>query len=310
MATFKSYLEELSDPERPLVSSKLITLSNMNHDEQAAFRNAWLPMSTERRLEVMSRLVLLGEDNVELNFDHVFRTGLEDEAPLVRVKSIEGLFEYENRDLIAPLVRLLRQDAEETVRSAAATALGRFAMLAGLQKLSPEDAKRVEEVLLSVIDDEEETLEVKRRSVEAVAPIGVPRVNQVIQEAYRSHDLPMKASAVFAMGRNCQPRWLPTLLKELESQEQVLRYEAAVASGELAAEAIAAVPRLIALVHDQDAEVQMAALKALGQIGGREAKQALQSFLKDGDEKVQVLAAQALEELMAEEDPLNFNMLT
>lgn len=310
MATFKSYLEELSDPERPLVSSKLISLSNMDQDEQAAFRNAWLLMSTDRRLAIASTLVLLAEDNVELNFDHVFRIGLEDEAPLVKVKSIEGLFEYENRDLIAPLVRLLRQDVEETVRSAAATALGRFAVLAELQKLRPEDAKRVEEALLSVIDDEDETLEVKRHSVEAVAPICAPRVNQVILEAYRSHDLPMKVSAVFAMGRNCQPRWLPTLLKELESSEPVLRYEAVVASGEMATEAAAAVPRLIALAHDQDTEVQMAALKALGQIGGKEAKQALRSFLKDKDERVQVLATQALEELMVEEAPLNFNTLT
>lgn len=309
MATFSSCLEELSDPAKPLVSSRLINLSNMTREEQIAFRSAWLLMPSQRRLDLVSRLAMLAEDNVELNFDHVFRTGLEDEEPKIRVKSIEGLFEYEGKDLIAPLVRMVRQDTDAEVRSTAATALGRFALLAEFQKLRPDDAKRVEEALLSAIDDKEETLEVRRRCVEAIAPICLPRVNQVIQEAYRSQELSMKASALFAMGRNCQSRWLSILLKELESEEPMLRYEAAAASGELGSEAEAAVPRLIAIAYDQDAEVQMAALMALGQIDGKEAKQALRRFLRDSDERVRTLAAQALGELAAEDDPLSFDSL-
>lgn len=310
MSAFDTYLEELSDPTKPLVASKLINLCDMTPEEQAAFRNAWLLMGTERRLGLVSRLVVLAEDNVELNFDRIFRMGLADEEPEIRAKSIEGLFEYEGWDLIAPLVHILRQDSHERVRSAAATALGRFALLAEFKKLCPDDAKRVEEALLSAIDDEEETLEVRRHSVEAIAPMCLPRVNQVIQEAYRSQELPMKASAIFAMGRNCQPRWLPMLSKEMESPEPELRYEAAVASGEMGSQAQAAVPHLIALVHDQDVEVQMAALMALGQIGGKEAEQALRRFLRESDEMVRTLAAQALKELRGGEDAMSFDLLT
>ncbi len=310
MTEFNSYLEEISNSAKPLVSSGLLSLSDMTQEERVAFRETWPAMSAERRRDLISRLVMLAEDNVELNFDYIFQMGLDDEDPLTRAQSIEGLLEYERRDLIAPLIRLLRGDPDVAVRGAAATALGRFALLAELQKLRPEDARQVEEALLSAIDDDEEALEVRRRCVEAIASMRLPRVNQVIQEAYRSPDLTMKASAIFAMGRNCQPRWLPTLLKELENAEPMLRYEAAAACGELATEAEAAVPQLMALVHDRDVEVRMAALMALGKIGGDRAKQALRNYLQDSDERVRELAALALEELASEESPLNFDLLT
>ena len=48
----------------------------------------------------------------------------------------------------------------------------------------------------------------------------------MIRDAYYSSELDFQASALYAMGRNCNPSWLPLLLKELHSPNPQLRFEA------------------------------------------------------------------------------------
>jgi HEAT repeat protein len=58
-------------------------------------------------------------------------------------------------------------------------------------------------------------------------------------------------------------------------------------------------------MNDPDTEVQLAAVRALGRIGGSEAKECLQNCLRNPDETLRQAAEQALHELEAEEDPLS-----
>jgi HEAT repeat protein len=62
------------------------------------------------------------------------------------------------------------------------------------------------------------------------------------------------------------------------------------------------VPYLIELVNDSDTEVQLAAIRALGKIGGTEAEECLKRCLNDSSELVQQAAQKALDELGVEED--------
>ena len=80
-------------------------------------------------------------------------------------------------------------------------------------------------------------------------------------------------SAVFAMGRNMDARWQQTVLDELDSDAPGMRYEAARAAGEMTLED--ALPMLARLIDDEDLEVRLASVWALGQIGGRPAAEAL-----------------------------------
>jgi HEAT repeat protein len=108
------------------------------------------------------------------------------------------------------------------------------------------------------------------------------------------------------MGRNCDARWLSTLVRELKSDDAEMRYEAATACGSLGDEA--AVPHLLPLFKDDDAEVQEAAVQALGQIGGQEAKRALEDCLASPEERVRDAALAALAEVDFGEDPLDFKL--
>jgi len=302
----ENYLDELDQPEKPLITSKLADLSDLTPDELDLFRQAWAKIAPERRRQIIHRLVDLAEDNFELNFDEIFRVCLFDEDAEVRTSAIDSLWECEDRTLIEPLVHLLRWDGDERVRAAAATALGRFALLAECGKIRELDVARVDSTLLAAIDDETELFEVKRRAMEAISFRSLPRVREIILQAYRSGDPRLRVSAIFAMGRNCDLMWLPELLKELDSADPEMRYEAVKACGELGDER--AVPRLIELVADPDTEVELAAIGALGQLGGSAAKEKLQDCMGSLDEVIRQAAEEALEELEFEEGPLSFGL--
>jgi len=295
------YLAELRDLDKPMAVSKLANLSDLSPEEADVFSREWPGIDVARRRQTVGQLVELAEDNFELDFDDVFRSCLTDADGEVRVKAIEGLWACEERSLIDQLVSLLLEDIEHSVRAAAADGLGRFAMLAELGKLPESDAEKVEEALLSVFNNENEQLNVRRRVLEAISPLSKPQVEEMIRHAYRSDSTEFQVSAVYAMGRNCNPGWLPVLLKELRSPNPQLRFEAVRACAELETEE--AVPHLIELTRDGDAEVQISAIEALGQIGGSEAREGLQRCLDSSEEPIRQASQDALEEMGFWEDP-------
>jgi len=299
-------IAELGNSDKPLLNSKLAELSNLNAEELALFEQAWATIEPNRQGQIMYRLVELAEDNFELDFDSIFKGRLKDQDAEVRSKAIEGLWESEEASLIDPLIELLEQDKSEKVQATAATALGKFAMLAELKKLRTDHKSKICQALLTVIDDKDKPLEIKRRALEAAAPLSLPQTEKAIVKAYQSGEPKLRASALFAMGKSCNHSWLPILLKELASADAEIRYEAAGACGELGEKGAA--PYLAELITDPDIDVQLAAIQALGKIGGPEAKNCLEQCLNNPSELIHQTAEQALYEIEAGEDPLSFHM--
>jgi HEAT repeat protein len=296
----------LGDSAKPLLSSRLTELSHLNAQELALLEKAWRKIEPKRRRQIIYRLVELAEDNFELDFDDIFKSCLRDDDADVQSKAIEGLWESEEASLIDPLIELLEPESPEKVQATAATALGKFALLAELEKLRPHHKTRVCRALLDVIEDSGRSLEIKRRALEAAAPLSLPQMEKAIARAYQSGVPRLKTSAIFAMGKNCDPRWLPILIRELGNADAEIRYEAAQACGELGEKEAA--PYLRELTTDPDVDVQLAAIQALGKIGGPEAKDSLERCLTDDSEAIQQAAEEALSELEASEDPLSFRM--
>ncbi len=248
----------------------------------------------------------LTEDNLELNFDSIFKYCLKDQDAEVRSKAIEGLWESEEASLINPLMNLLEQDSSEKVQAAAATALGKFAMLAEHKKLRSCHTSKVCQALLTVTGDKSKPIEVRRRALEAVAPLSLPQVKEAIMETYRGHNFRLRIGSIYAMGKNCDHSWLPILLKELANADAEIRYEAIGACSELGEKE--AVPYLMELTNDPDVDVRLATIQALGKIGGSEAKKCLEQCLDNPSEVVQQAAEQALDELETAEGPFSFRI--
>ncbi|HEU4759181.1 MAG TPA: HEAT repeat domain-containing protein, partial [Dehalococcoidia bacterium] len=255
---FQEYLQELADASVGLKVSQLVRLSAMSRERAGEFARVWPRLAVKRRRQVVRELADLAEDNVELNFDAAFMSALTDADAEVRLDAVRGLWEYEGADLIGPLLRMMEADENPVVRAEAALALGRFVLLAHYGKLRDRYAERLEAALRRVVEKADEVEEVRGRALEAVAPLNGAWVRQAIREAYESGTQQQKVSAVHAMGRSCEGRWLPLLLRELASDDPEVRYEAAVACGSLGDER--AVPPLATLLEETDSEVKGAAI--------------------------------------------------
>jgi HEAT repeat protein len=303
--TFQEYLAELKDEGRPLRTARLVQLSHLAGEEKRAFLDAWPQIQAERRRRVVRRLGELAEDNVELNFDAIFLACLSDADPQVRAIAIRGLWEYEQHDLIKPLIGLLQSDDSALVREEAALALGRFVLQCEFGSLPDRYFRQVEQALRRAIDDDGQKLEVRGRALEAIGACSLPWVREAIVKAYRSNNHRLRASGIHAMGRNCDPSWLPILFQELKSDDPEMRYEAALACGSLAEEA--AIPHLAPLLEDEDVEVREVTIAALGEIGGPQARAVLLRYLEDPSRSMREAVKEALSLVDFAEDPLSFS---
>jgi HEAT repeat protein len=289
-------LENLRDEPSALSPSALGALSGANRQELADFAQLWVNLPTERRRRASQMMVDLAEENFKNDFNLLFRYMLNDEDAVVRVHAIDGLWEDEDPALIKPLIGFLRSDPDPGVRAAAADSLGRFVLLAEYGRLAQKAmADLVHDALLSTIRSGLETTDVRARAIESLAYWSEDVMRDIITAAYEDDQAEMRACAVSAMGRSADTFWRKTAAGELESPDPRMRYEAAVAVGEL--EDRESVPRLIELLEDNDREVQSAAITSLGQIGGKPAREALNRAAASEDEVLRSLADEALQEL-------------
>jgi HEAT repeat protein len=299
---FQEQLKHLSDPSPS--ESVLYALSNLDGARLDRLAEVWASLPADQRAHVIARLVEIAEADFELDFNAIFRLCLDDGDPRVRCAAIEGLWEVEDVRMVRPLVHMLGQDESAAVREAAAVSLSRFALLAELGRLPERLGGLVWDALWTTIHNPQEAVDVRRRAIESLAYFDRPQVTEVIRRAYEDEDSSMHLSAVFAMGRSADDDWANIVTDQLIHEDPAMRYEAARACGAL--QLFEAVPMLSRLTADLDLEVKLAAVWALGQIGGPEAQRVLDICAEMGDEALKDAAQEALEELSFMQDPLDF----
>jgi HEAT repeat protein len=301
---FEDSLRDLSDPDKRLGSQQLISFGDLSREEVAQFKETWEEIEPARRLAVLSELTDLAEDNVELNFDAVFKIGVGDEDAEVRAAALQGLFEYEGADLIPRLTEMLREDPNAEVRLQSAVALGRYALAAEFDRLTENDALTVRNALTESVEDLEEDEFVRARAIEALGAMSGEDMQNLIESVYEEGDsLPLRVGAVDAMGRSCDEVWLPIVMQEMENPAPQMRHAAAFAAGSIGDdEAVGALAEMAR--DDPDQEVQRAAIAALGEIGGGRARVALKNLLYEGDDDLQDDIQEALANLDFGDDPL------
>lgn len=307
MQPVEDTLKNLINEAEPVSVAGLYALSGIDRPDVDRVRSVWAAMPADRRQTTMRHLVDITEDNFEVDFGAIYRLGLIDQEPGVRVAAIEGLWEDDNAALIPPLLKLLA-DPVDTVRAAAAGALGRFVYAGELEDIPVGKVTPVITALKATHGNAAEAIAVRCRALEALGFLGFEEVGELIRQGYQNTDQPMRLSAVFAMGRSADDEhWGEVILRELDSSDPEMRFEAARACGEL--EYVPAVRRLSELLDDVDEDVQEATVWSLGQIGGDKARQLLQAVLDSDAEHLHDTAEAALDELEFKGNNLDFTLL-
>ena len=302
--SLEQFLDSLTGDSTDLSQSDFIEVSDLMPEELGQFVRTWFTIPVERKRWTISTMVELTEDNPELDFSAVFKLCLKEQDEEVLENAMEGLWEHEDRSVINGLINVLHSSNSPRVKAAAAVALGKFPILVQEGKILAKDGDAILNSLMKVLDDPDQPVEVVRRSLEAVAPFNTERIRDLVDKSYKSDDLQLKSSSIFAMGRTGDASWLPLLIKELQSPEPSIRYETAHACAELAEDE--AVPHLIALLEDDDYQVQLAGISALGNIGGPLAKKVLLNCVKEGDAALEDAARVELENIDFMDDPMGF----
>jgi HEAT repeat protein len=288
--------------DNDLNQQRVARLSDVSRDDARVLTEAWESIPEDARADLIRRCDELSEERVELNFGRALRIALQDSSAAVRQLAIAAMWEDESRDFLDRLRAMLAGDPSPDVRAEAAAALERFARQAALGELGAEVGAELREDLLQAAEDEETPYAVRRRALEALGPFAEePRAARTISEAYDSGDHGLQCSAIYAMGRSLDARWLPRVLAELESDEPELQFEAARAVGAIGSPD--ALPLLIEAARSDDAEVRHAAITALGQIGGRGAVRALERLAEDAGEADLELIESALDEVNLSIEP-------
>lgn len=271
-------------------------LSRLDVSAIVRVQDVWNTLSAEYRHKLMQQLIDVSETNFDLDYYNLGIMALGDESPAVRADAIELLWEDETLHLMDRLIEMAQWDEAVEVRAAAAGALGRFILLGELGDLPESETVRAQDVVANLYNDQAEDIDVRRRSLEAIANCGHEMVTEAIQEAYESDDPRMQASAVFAMGRTCDNRWNEIVLKALTEADPAVRYEAARASGEL--EISEAVPYLARFAQGRDREIKEVSIWSLGEIGGNYAMKTLGTLADAAEKDEDVELLEAIEEAL------------
>jgi HEAT repeats len=278
----------------------LEALSGLDGEPAARFDSLWRRLGAEQRAILLNQLGEAAEENLVLDFAHVYGLGLNDPDPVVRELAIRLAAEEAPAELLDGYLMAARSDPDPNIRAAALESLSSYTLAAQTEDWPKQQQDRLEDVLVDTLHAQGAELAARQAALLSLAYLTTPRSEREIRQAHLQPDL--RDVAIEAMGRNCQDIWIPDLAAELDADDADLRMLAAQAAGELEDERL--VPNLVQRLQDKDDDVRLAAVDALGLIGGDDAKAALADLLKSRDAAMRDAARDAIEALLGGEDPL------
>ncbi len=295
---YPQLFELLFDSEKRLPISKIYQLSDMPLAAVELFLSRWPAVATERREVLARHMADIIEENFTLDFSGFARLFMGDPSEKIRLAGLDLLWDSTDVSFVDQIIGLMRHDTSTRVRASAAATLGHYVLMDQWGELREQVEDPIVAALLQQLDDPTTDPLVRRAALESVASSASPRVPELIKKAYDDFDEAINQGAVFAMGRSADPRWVPFVSQELESDDPEMRAEAARAAGNIGSgefsEHLAEMARF-----DDDVEVQLAAIYALGQIGNDLASRTLSEMSDDPEyEDFYEAIDDALEELM------------
>ena len=101
---FKKQLDHLASTDKSSNTSDLSQLSGLSEEEVNKFQIAWGKMKANRKRNLLVKLHDLSEVSPQMDFSDIFRMCLTDKDNSIREQAIDGLWEYDDRVIINPII--------------------------------------------------------------------------------------------------------------------------------------------------------------------------------------------------------------
>jgi HEAT repeat protein len=274
----------LLDDSTPFPPNHLRRFSDLEGADLEAVQQAWPKVNPNRRVAIMDDLEELAETDTLMMFDNFVRTVLNDSEAGVRARALTLLWEDEDEALVPIFLDMLENDPGQDVRSAAASALGKFIYLGEMEELPEQRLHQVEDHLIAAARSSPNAA-VRRSALEALGFSSREEVPELLREAYATDDPDWLASALFAMGRSYDKSYEPEVKRMIRHPKGNVQLEAVRAAGEL--ELTSTTRLLLDLLEEeaQDPETRYAVIWSLSQIGGEEPRSVLEKLLEETDDE-------------------------
>lgn len=231
---------------------------------------------------------------------------LDDPDAQVRAEAVSCLWHTADPMWIEELLTKSQRDPDLDVRTRAISTLGHYIVDAEIElfndldseerALGEGDVQRVVDFLFDTAQNSQLSVDERRYSIEALAFLEDPEVDELIEWAYSQNDPRYRASAIFGMGRSGNLRWSDEVMMEMHSANREVQYEAVRAAGELGLQE--ATDDLIRLVRGRgvDKQLRLRAIYSLGEAGDDRAYPVLEELCHARDREVREAAREAAEE--------------
>lgn len=275
-------------------------LSQLEGPSLERFNDLWRSLEPEPRAVLIDRLGEAAEENLALDFLPIYRVALFDVDPEIREMAFRLAADDAKPDLLETYLRAAVADPEPGVRLAALEGLGSYTLVAQIEGWPRDKEQQLEIALTGMLHQPAADLATRRMALLSLAYLTTEVAEAEIRQASFQPDL--RATAIKAMGRNCQDVWIEDILAALEEDDPDLRLAAAAAAAEMEDERM--VPVLVAHARDPDDEdLRLAAIEALAAIGREDAQAALTELAEGRDRAVREAAQRALQTLRSGDNP-------
>lgn len=307
---FQNVLDHLLDSKKDIPAGHLAYYSDLDPKSLRLFLDVWSSVPQKRKLLLLDTLTSHLDEETIVSYEDIGRALLDDPDAEVRARALGLLAESDDPKLVDKLLKILQSDSDLAPRIKATILLGGFVLMGELEELDESRLRKIEDALIAIIRSDENP-SLRRAAVEAFGYSGRDEAVAILESAYEREDPLWVASALRAMGRSHDNRWDDSVVSKLLDADPRVRFAAAEAAGELTIEE--AGPVMLKMLEDEeeDDNVTMAAIWALSQIGGDDARAYILNMLDNTeDEDAAEFLEDALENLDFNEELNKFDLLS
>lgn len=268
----KALVEVFEQTTNPKLQSKIAEFFT-SRESDALKKSAYEKLKDydDQRIDLVTSLTNYLQDYQDDDVTELFREMTEDPRNQVAQKAVIALGNSKKSEYTDTLLTLYEESANESLKSAALEALGKLG------------SKEAVDLLTEVVRDDDNSKSLRWKACSALGKIGGPEVLDTIEYLFGEQDPYLRMYAVQALSNFDSGRSRELLIEALRDDFWRVRKAAAASLGELGTREAVPILKFKAEHDPERNNVAVAAVEALGKIGGGESYSFLRDFFANGD---------------------------